>query len=123
MGAYRGSRGDKVQGLCGLSDVAVVMRNKRIRWASSVYARYLPELREIALREVLEDDVEMMWIQGADRERGTVRVAPLDKGKVEEWSDGSRAEERAVGATRTRGLYLGGGRCGGGWGDAGVRGA
>jgi len=62
VGAYRGSRVDKVQALVGLNDIGVIMRNKRIWWAASVYARHAPELWKIAvpiLREVLEDDVQL----------------------------------------------------------------
>jgi len=74
-----------------------------------VYARHMPELREIAepiLREVLEEDTEMRWMQGTGQEEGKVEVAPLDKEKVEEWSGGSRAGGRVAGAARTKGVYL-----------------
>jgi len=69
VGAYKGSRGDKVQ------DLAVVVANKRVRWAASVYGRHQPELREIAepiLREALSKDTVMRWMQGGNRERGEV---------------------------------------------------
>lgn len=36
-----------------------------------------------------------------------VRVEDLDAEKVEEWTDGSRMEGRAAGATRTKAQYLG----------------
>jgi len=111
VGAYPGSRADKVQALVGLQGIEVIMRNKRIRWAASVYARHLPELRAIAepiLREVLEEDTELRWMQGsvprADIEIG---IQELNEQKVEEWSDGSRMKERAAGATRSKGWYLG----------------
>jgi len=39
--------------------------------------------------------------------KGNVEIAQLDRERVEEWSDGSRADGRAAGATRMRGLYLG----------------
>jgi len=61
VGAYQGSRVDKVQALVGLNDIALIMQNTRIRWVASVYARHLPELRKIAepiLRELLEEDVD-----------------------------------------------------------------
>jgi len=61
VGAYKGSRADKVQALSRLNDIGTVMANKRDRWAASVYGRHLPELREIAekiLREALEEDME-----------------------------------------------------------------
>jgi len=41
------------------------------------------------------------------RGTGRVVIAPLDRERVEEWSDGSRTDGRAAGATITRGLYLG----------------
>jgi len=61
VGAHKGSRADKVQELCGLNEVGVVMRNKRYRWAASVYGRHLPELWEIAepiLQEIGDEDTE-----------------------------------------------------------------
>jgi len=36
-----------------------------------------------------------------------VEIEQLDVERMEEWSDGSRADGRAAGATRTRVLYLG----------------
>jgi len=96
IGAYPGSRADGVQALCGLNDIGVVMQNKRIRWAASVYTRHLPELREIVepiLQVVVEEDVELRWIGGG---RGRVEIA-------QEWPDGSCMEGRAAGSTRTRG--------------------
>jgi len=62
VGAYPGSRTDKIQAFVRLNDIGAIMRNKRIRWAASVYARHLPELRAIAepiFREVLEEDTEL----------------------------------------------------------------
>jgi len=111
VGAYRGSRKDKVQALVGLNDIGVIMRNKRIRWAASVYARYIPELRAIAepiLREVLEEDVEVRWMQGTESVRDIrVEARELAEHEVEEWTDGSRIDGRAAGATREKGWYLG----------------
>ena len=110
VGAYPGSRADKVHALVGLNDVGVIMQNKRIRWAASVYARHLTELREIAepiLRGVLGDEVKLRWMEGVRNERCEARVEQLEEGLVEEWSDGSRANRRAAGATRQKGLYLG----------------
>jgi len=62
---------------------------------------------ETILRSVIEDDTELRWIRGVGCERGKVEVRQLVEEEVEEWSDGSRANGRAAGATRTRGLYLG----------------
>jgi len=73
-----------------------------------VYARHMPELREIAepiLKEVLEEDTELRYA-GCER-KGQVEIKQLDEREVEEWTDGRRVEGRAVGATRTKGLYLG----------------
>jgi len=67
VGAYPGSRRGKVYALVGLSGIDTIMRNKRIRWAASVYARHIPELKVVAepiLREILEEDTEMRWLQG-----------------------------------------------------------
>ena len=111
VGAYPGSRMDKVQELVGLNDIGVIMRNKRIRWAASVYARHMPELRKIAepiLREDLEEDTELRWMQGSvSHEDIRVEARELAEEEVEEWTDGSRMDGRAAGATRKRGWYLG----------------
>ena len=109
VGAYPGSRADKVQALVGLHDVGVVMMNKRIRWAASVYARKVPELRVIAepiLKEAIGEEVELRWVVGVSNEERQVQVEELEVERVEEWSDGSRADGRAAGATRQKGLYL-----------------
>jgi len=42
--------------------------------------------------------------RGGERE---VQVAELDEGRVQEWTDGSRMEDRAAAATRERAIYLG----------------
>jgi len=110
VGAYPGSRADKVQALVGLQEIGVIMRNKRIRWAASVYARHVPELRAIAepiLREALEEDTELRWMQGTSKESIGIEVRELAEQEVEEWSDGSRIDGRAAGATRREGWYLG----------------
>jgi len=110
VGAYPGSRKDKVCGLTGLLDIGTVMRNKRVRWAASVLARHEQELREIAepiLRAALEEDTELRWMGKVDGRVRMLEIADLDEERVEEWTDGSRMEGRAAGATRTEGLYLG----------------
>jgi len=110
VGAYPGSRKDKVQGLAGLLDIGVIMHNKRIRWAASVMARHEPELRAIAepiLREVLEEDTQLRWRGGLEAGEKMVEAVDLECERVEEWTDGSRMEGRAAGATRTAGIYLG----------------
>ena len=109
VGAYPGSRADKVQVLVGLDSLETIMRNKRIRWAASVYARYMPELRKIAepiLRGVL-GEAELKWM-GDARPAGTgIEVRELAEQELEEWTDGSRIDGIAAGATRTEGIYLG----------------
>jgi len=110
VGAYPGSRTDKVQELVGLNSLEEIMRNKRIRWAASVYARHMPELRKIAepiLREILEDDVELRWMGGAKPAGTGIEVKELAEEEVEEWTDGSRIDGIAAGATRDEGAYLG----------------
>jgi len=111
VGAYPGSNGVKVEELTGISDLARMMMCKRIRWAASVYGRHIPELREIAepiLREWVEEDAELRWMEGTKggKER-VVHVEKLDEGKVEEWTDGSRMDDRAAAATREKATYLG----------------
>jgi len=109
VGAYRGSDGEKVEALTGISGLDRLMMCKRIRWAASVYGRHLPELREVAepiLREWIEEDAELRWMEGT-KGKGVVRVEELDASRVHEWTDGSRMDGRAAAATRTKGEYLG----------------
>jgi len=112
VGAYRESRAGKVQELCGVSKLGVLMATKRIWWAAPVYhGRHLPELQEIAgpiLREVIED-TELRWMRGAPEQQAKIEIEELRPEEVEEWTDGtgSRSNERAAGVTRTRGMYLG----------------
>jgi len=110
VGGYPGSRKDKIQRLVGLGDIKEIMRNKRVRWAATVYARHLPELRTIAepiLRDALEEDTEYIWMEGSKQGVVQVEVRELVESEVEEWTDGSKREGRAAGATRTKGKYLG----------------
>ena len=109
VGAYRGSANEKVEFLTGISELERLMMCKRIRWAASVYGRHLPELREVAepiLREWMEEDAELKWIEGTRGERRE-QVVALEKEQVEEWTDGSRIEGRAAAAARTKAEYLG----------------
>jgi len=85
------------------------MRNKRYRWAASVYGRNLPELREVAeaiLQEIGDEDTEWRWMKGAREGKGNVSIRELDQAAVEEWTDGSRIDDRAAETTRTKSLYL-----------------
>jgi len=110
VGAYTGSRGTKVEELTGISDLARMMMCKRIRWAASVYGRNMPELREIAepiLREWLEEDTVLRWLEGNTNGRREVKAEELDGERVQEWTDGSYMEGRAAAATRSRATYLG----------------
>jgi len=109
VGAYRGSNQEKVEGLTGISELGRMMMCKRIRWAASVYGRHLPELREVAepiLREWIEEDAELRWMEGVNGER-EVKVVQLEEERVAEWTDGSRMEGRATAATRKKAEYLG----------------
>jgi len=110
VGGYPGSRKDKLQALVGLGGIKEIMQNKRIRWAASVYARDIPELRTIAepiLVDILGDDTEYRWMEGGKQGEIQIEVRELAEAEVEEWTDGSRREGRAAGATRSRGKYLG----------------
>jgi len=81
-----------------------------VRWAASVDGRRLPELREVAepiLREIGDEDTEWRWLPGGVVGQARVEIKQLRPEDVEEWTDGSRSEERAAGSTQTRGLYLG----------------
>jgi len=109
VGAYRGSNANKVEQLTGIAEIGRLMQNRRVRWVASVYGRHLPELREVAesiLREWVEADSELRWMEGCPKNR-SVRVEDLEVDRVEEWSDGSRMEGRVAGATRTEAMYLG----------------
>jgi len=60
------------------------------------------------LREMLDEDTEMRWMGGRNPEgKARVEVRELVVEEVDEWTDGSRMEGRAAGATRDKGLYLG----------------
>ena len=100
-----------MQALVGLGDLKDIMRNKRIRWAASVYARHLPELRAVAepiLRDALGEECRLRWMKGGDPgKRVQIQVRELAVEEVEEWTDGSRMEGRVSGATREQGMYLG----------------
>ena len=48
VGAWAGSSVERVEILSGVEDLAEVFRKRKIRWAASVYSRYLPELKEVA---------------------------------------------------------------------------
>ena len=66
VGAWRGSSARKVEELSGVEDLQRVMTKKRIRWAASVYGRYIPALRPVAeqiLDELLQSqNVTWEWL-------------------------------------------------------------
>jgi len=110
VGAYVGSNRSKVEQLTGISELARMMMCKRIRWAASVYGRHMPELREIAepiLREWLEEDTVLRWMEGNNGGERVARVVELDVERVQEWTDGSRMDGRAAAATTSKAEYLG----------------
>jgi len=86
-----------------------MQENKMGGVTASVYGRRLPELREVAepiVREWVEEDAELRWVEGVRGERN-VQVLDLDTDRVEEWTDGSWIDGRAAAATRTTAKYLG----------------
>jgi len=98
--------------LTGISELGRMMMCKRIRWAASVYGRgrHIPELRKVAepiLREWIEEDAELRWMEGSTTEPRKLKVTELVEERVEEWTDGSRMDGRAAAATRAKAEYLG----------------
>ena len=89
------------------------MRNKRVRWAASVYGRHLPELRckaEEILKRELGEETLLRWMSGV-RIGEEMRVEELDADSVEEWTDGSRMRGRSDAAAKgTLSRNDGGGR-------------
>ena len=89
------------------------MEKKRIRWAPSVYGRNLPILRPRAqsiLNEVFHtEEVIPRWVGDPTswRERKEVQEAEFVIEKVQEYSDGSRRDQVAVGAYTMESEYLG----------------
>ena len=72
-----------------------------------MYGRHLPELRDKAeevLRSVLEEDTQLVWINGGRQEGVEVRVEELEG---QHRRIDSRVDGGAAGATRRSGLYLG----------------
>jgi len=49
----------------------------------------------------------MRWMKGGRQGKVEIQIEELDADGVEEWTDGSRMEGRAAGATRKSGPYLG----------------
>jgi len=59
----------------------------------------------VELKDVL--DAEQRWMRRGDHGGGKVDIERLGRERVEEWSDGSRADGSAAGAARKKGMYLG----------------
>ena len=48
VGAWQGSNAQKIESLSGIDNLDEWFRERRIRWAESVYGRHVTELRPIA---------------------------------------------------------------------------
>ena len=113
VGAWAGSNALKVETLSGIDDLDEWFRKRKIRWAASVYGRYLPALRHIAekiLRQRYEGyNVQFKWMEEQVRmtDCKPFTVQDLDEERVREYSDGSRLDEAAAAATTKRAKYLG----------------
>ena len=115
VGAWRGSNAQKVSEICGIPDIDVMVQNKRIRWAASVYGRALPQLRTIAepiLRGAIDPEIQLRWMGGSSIPETLIEETEFCKEKDQSYSDGSRAEGAngdmvTAAATQTRDLYLG----------------
>lgn len=99
IGAWRGSAAAKAAEISGIEDLQDVMNKKRIRWAASVYARHLPQLREIA-QPILEEafgthSVEWQWMDEPVPMDQRLEIEEVEwcESKVDGYSDGSRFEE------------------------------
>lgn len=89
------------------------MGKRWIRWAASVYVRFLPQLRPIAQRildEVFDTEkVEWTWLPPSVplEKRNEIVVVDLELLEVDEYTDGSRRQAAAAGATTEVAEYLG----------------
>jgi len=110
---YKGSSRRKVEEICGIGQLG----KKRIRWAASVYARNEPELRARArriLEEELGEEARLIWMEGVKPGK-TTRAAEaredlegsLARGELVGYTDGSRMEGVAAGASAEGGIFLG----------------
>ena len=110
---YQGSSKQKIEDIVGIGQLEALTHRKRVRWAASVYARNEPELGprvERILREELGEDVTLTWMNGG-RRRGETASAEIhehaEEGEVVGYTDGSRMEGVAAGATAESGIFLG----------------
>ena len=82
VGAWRGSSDDKVEEISGIAQLERLMRNKRLRWAASVYARHMSELRRVAeriIREKLGEEAVLVWMEEKDTKvpEGNLKIVEL----------------------------------------------
>lgn len=71
--------------LSGVFNLADVMRNKRIRWAVSVYGRHLPELREgqrVYCDRRSRKTRKLIRMEDNTRESGEIQIEELDESRV-----------------------------------------
>lgn len=115
MGAWSGSHAGRVESLSGVDDLDTIFEKKKIRWAASVYGRYLPSLKHIAAKILQEryadHNVHFNWME-EQIPRSDCKVFAIeeyDQDRVEEHSDGSKLEDAAAAAIATarQALYLG----------------
>ena len=113
IGAWTGSSVEKVRALSGIEDLDALFRTKRVRWAASVYGRCLPALKGTA-QKILDqayDTHHTQWRWMTDMcplvERNEVKIREWCQDQTEEYSDGSKVEEAAAGATTRTAEYLG----------------
>ena len=113
VGAWSSSSIEKVRALSRVEDLAELFWKKKVRWAASVYGRYLPILKHRA-QEILNDayhtqNVRWRWMDSicllAEREQVMIQEWRIES--MPEYSDGSRVEDVAAGATTRMAEYLG----------------
>ena len=113
IGAWSGSNAARVEALSGVDDLDEIFRKRKIRWAASVYGRYLPALRDIADRILSHRyegyNVQFNWMEEQVRmsDCKDFTVEEYTEKRVDEYSDGSRMNEAAAAATARQAMYLG----------------
>ena len=113
IGAWTGSSNEKVCALSGIDTLEEIFWKRKVRWAASVYGRCLPILRNKA-QEILDQaydthGVQWRWMTEALplKDQREVRTQEWCSTETEEYTDGSRIEEAAAGATTRTAEYLG----------------
>ena len=92
-----------------------VFRKRKIRWAASVYGRYLPILKGTAEKILKEryryegHNISLQWMteEVPLHLRPRYRVTDFDEDHTDMYSDGSRIEGAAAAATTESATYLG----------------